>query len=247
MRSGVPMAFAHRGHNVAFPENTLAAFQAAYDLGIRFLETDIRSSRDGVPFVFHDADLLRLHGDPRKIADLSAAEIDDIRLDGQHPIPRLDALLEAFPEAYLNLDAKSEDGPEILADRLRAHRAEGRVCIGSFSDRRIKRTLNALGQNVCHSVGTASAVRFFLAARLGIPLTFSADCVQFPIRFKGVRMTDHQTVRFAKRVNLGFHVWTVNSVEKINDLVRLGVQGIMSDDCVLLKAELEKAGRWTAF
>ena len=247
VRSGVPLAFAHRGHNVALPENTMAAFQAAYDMGIRFLETDIRSSRDGVSFVFHDADLTRLNGDPRKIGDMSAAEIEAVRLDGSHPIPRLDDLLEAFPDAYFNLDAKSEDGPEAMAQVLLAHGAAARVCIGSFSDKRIRRTLKAMGQDVCHSLGTGSAVRFYLGARVGLRQNFGADCVQFPMRHKGVRTTDRQIVNFARKVGLSFHVWTVNSPDVMRYLMDLEVQGIMSDDTALLKSELLARNRWTAF
>ncbi len=54
-----PRLFAHRGASTQAPENTLAAMQAAADLGVYGLETDITVSRDGVLFLMHDATLGR--------------------------------------------------------------------------------------------------------------------------------------------------------------------------------------------
>jgi len=67
-----PIAFAHQGGASEFPENTLPAFDNAYRLGYRYMETDVHASRDGVLFAFHDADLQRTCGRPGLIRDLSA-------------------------------------------------------------------------------------------------------------------------------------------------------------------------------
>ena len=54
-----PIRFAHRGSRVLWPENTAEAFQGAVDLGFRYIETDVRITRDDVVVVFHDATLDR--------------------------------------------------------------------------------------------------------------------------------------------------------------------------------------------
>jgi glycerophosphoryl diester phosphodiesterase len=54
-----PRLFAHRGAGALAPENTLAAMQAAADLGVYGLETDVSVSADGVLFLMHDAGLAR--------------------------------------------------------------------------------------------------------------------------------------------------------------------------------------------
>ena len=87
---------AHRGfHNAkrGRPENTLAAFDAAVDARYA-IECDLHVSADGIPVVFHDADLERLTGEPGAIRDRTAAELGDLRVAGTGEwIPTLDELL----------------------------------------------------------------------------------------------------------------------------------------------------------
>lgn len=52
----------HRGASLAYPENTLASFTQAIADGADAIETDIHLSRDRVPLMFHDPDLLRTTG-----------------------------------------------------------------------------------------------------------------------------------------------------------------------------------------
>lgn len=51
---------AHRGYAKYFPENTLVAFAAALDSGAAYIETDVQLSKDGVPVLFHDNDMMRV-------------------------------------------------------------------------------------------------------------------------------------------------------------------------------------------
>lgn len=53
---------AHRGWPARFPENSLTGMRAALDAGARYVEFDVQFSRDAVPVVLHDADLLRVTG-----------------------------------------------------------------------------------------------------------------------------------------------------------------------------------------
>ena len=90
---------AHRGHKVGAPEQTLAAYGLAIDLGAEMIEADLRFSRDGVPLMLHDARLERTTNGRGSVADVDWAEI--ARLDagswfgapyaGQR-VPRLDDL-----------------------------------------------------------------------------------------------------------------------------------------------------------
>lgn len=90
-------AFAHRGLHGAegvpgSSENGMAAFDAAIAAG-HGIECDVRASRDGVAFVFHDARLTRMAGRDGEIAALDAAILDGVTLPDGGAIPRLSALL----------------------------------------------------------------------------------------------------------------------------------------------------------
>ena len=69
---------AHRGASEAAPENTIAAFNRALDAGVNAIETDIRLSRDGVPVLVHDENLLRVASSAARIEELTAAELAEV-------------------------------------------------------------------------------------------------------------------------------------------------------------------------
>ena len=57
----------HRGLSHYYPENTRASIDGAITAGLYGVEVDLRSSRDGVPFLVHDVRLKRIAGDPRRV------------------------------------------------------------------------------------------------------------------------------------------------------------------------------------
>ena len=69
-------------------------------------------------------------------------------MHGTEPIPTLDELLDAWPEARLNIDCKSEDGTRPLVEAINRHDALDRVCLTSFSDRRV-RSLRRMLEDGC--------------------------------------------------------------------------------------------------
>ncbi|MCL6698724.1 glycerophosphodiester phosphodiesterase [Sphingomonas sp. NSE70-1] len=89
------MGFAHRGlHGPGVPENSLAAFRAALDIGAG-IECDVRLSGDGQVMVFHDHDLRRLCASALAVESTPAATLAAQKLydSGEH-IPRLSEMLD---------------------------------------------------------------------------------------------------------------------------------------------------------
>jgi len=102
-------AVAHRGYSARFPENGLPAFAAAIEAGAAAIETDVRSSADGVLVCLHDPDLRRLAGSPVTVAGATLAELRAILGDGRPP--RLDEVLDlARNRVDVMLDMKLADG-----------------------------------------------------------------------------------------------------------------------------------------
>jgi glycerophosphoryl diester phosphodiesterase len=73
-----PLIIGHRGASAVAPENTLAAFARAYQDGADGIELDVRLSRDGVPFVIHDA-TIHYHGLPKRfVSRMSSDQLKEI-------------------------------------------------------------------------------------------------------------------------------------------------------------------------
>ena len=239
-----PIPFAHRGGAGVFPENTLPAFQNAVNSGYKYLETDVHSSKDGEVFAFHDDSLDRVTEHSGKISELTSKEISNIQIDNFAKIPTLLELLETFPEAKLNIDPKADSVVQPLTDLLKHTNSVSRVCIGSFSDKRIKHIRKELGSGLCVSAGPQKVVKF-LAGKLTFS-KFKSDyhCLQVPQRSGPVRIVTHDFVKRAHSRGLQVHVWTVDDPYEMNELLDLGVDGLMTDEPSILKNVLIKRGEW---
>lgn len=132
--------FAHRGlHDIkkGVVENTLPAFEAARDAGYG-MELDIRLTSDMQVVVFHDDDLLRLAGDPRKVRQLTLAELRAIPLAGREDarVPTLREVLDVVGgRTPLLIELKTGPGNDRLCRALMEHLEgyAGEVLVESFN------------------------------------------------------------------------------------------------------------------
>ncbi|MDA3039320.1 MAG: glycerophosphodiester phosphodiesterase [Actinomycetota bacterium] len=245
LHPGGPYGFAHRGGDERAPENTMAAFQHAVDEGFRYLETDVHLTRDGVLVAFHDVGLERVAGLRGAIADYTWAELERVDLGAGHGIPRLEDLFAAFPTARFNIEPKSDAAVAPLAGIVLARSLVPQVCIGSFKDARIDTARRLLGPELCTSPGPVAlarlAARSVTAAGRRRPTDFGA--VQIPPRFGKARLTAAQVDRYHD-MGLQVHVWTINDEAEMQRLFDLGVDAVVSDKVVVLKAVLSGRGHW---
>ena len=242
-----PIAIAHRGGAAEHPENTMAAFEHAVKLGYPCIETDVRATCDGVAVVFHDEDLDRLTDHTGPLVARDWAQLDDVRIEGKEPIVRLDALLGAWPDLRLIIDPKSADVVAPMIEVLRRTNARDRVCIGSFSARRLCR-IRAESPG-CTSCSPAEVVRL-RAQSWGVPTgKLAADCAQVPPRHPligglSIPVVDAAFLRTAHARGMPVQVWTVNDDAEMERLLDLGADGIMSDRVTALKGVFERRGLW---
>src|SRR5687768_17206786 len=103
-----PLAIAHRGGAGLAPGNTLTAFAMAAALGFRYLETDVRLTRDGELVCFHDATLDRVTEAHGRVSHRGVADLRHMLVEGREPIPTLAEALDAFPDCYFTVDMKDE-------------------------------------------------------------------------------------------------------------------------------------------
>lgn len=246
MNSSNIVPIAHRGASLVATENSFESFRKAFDLGYRVIETDIHSSKDGTAYIFHDNTLERLTGENLKISDLKDVDIDSLKVNKSSIIPRLSNVFEEFPEGLFNLDAKTWEATIPITNTVKKMACSSRVCIGSYNDKRIDAIIRELGVETCHSMGTSNVFKFYLGAQLGIKQNFTAQCIQLPIKQFGISLITQKILRHARKLGIKIHFWTINNSGLIQKLLELDVDGIMTDDCILLKTIMEKKHKWPA-
>lgn len=249
LKHSTPIAFAHRGGASDAPENTMPAFQRAIDLGYIYLETDVHATRDGVLLAFHDDDLSRTCGRPGLISELNYSEVSQARVNGTEPIPLLDDLLSTWPEAHLNIDCKSDQALKPLADRLAksiwSNDIFERVCIGSFSDKRLVALREQFGAKLCTSMGPREVTKLRLGSWVRRTGKFqNVHAAQVPVSQGPLTIVDKSFITAAHKADIQVHVWTIDDPFEINRLLDLGVDGIMSDRPAILKKIMVERNCW---
>jgi glycerophosphoryl diester phosphodiesterase len=115
-----PRIVAHRGASEDAPENTMAAFRRAWELGVECIELDVHVSRDGHVVVMHDKTTKRIGGRDKKIADQTLAELRELDVGAwKSPvfkgerIPTLGEVLASTP-AGRTVFVEIKSGPETI-------------------------------------------------------------------------------------------------------------------------------------
>jgi glycerophosphoryl diester phosphodiesterase len=260
-----PLAFAHRGGAAHAPENSWRAFELAVRLGYRYLETDLQATADGVLVAFHDRTLTRVCGRAGRVRRLSRAELSAARIDRTEPIPLLEDLLATWPDVRFNLDVKDATAIAPLPEVLRRTNAWDRVCVVSFSASRLRATRRALGRPVCMAASPFGTAMVRLGGPRGRrdrggpgqqgprqparpdqqwPLTdrlsrAGVHCVQVP-----ALMATESFIGRAQALGLQVHAWTVNDRPAMEQLLDLGIDGVMTDETVTLRDVLAARRQW---
>jgi len=227
------LRIAHRGASSERPENTLAAFRRALELGAEGIECDLRLCADGHVVVMHDPRLERTTNGRGLVRATSLADVR--RLDAGawygrdftgEPVPTLEETLElVLPRAMLNLELKCEgEDARMLAlatvAAVSQRRALDRVVFSSFDFATLLRVREASPH--AH-IGVLWNERRFgeaweRAREVGaIAVHPRAETVGEPV------------IAAAHERGLLLYTWTVNSRERIVELVRGGVDGVISD------------------
>lgn len=235
-----PRVLAHRGlvppDATAGTENSFMAVAAAHAAGATYVESDCHLTRDGTVVLFHDDDLRRVAGDPRRVADLTARELDAVMSD-RGGLLTLAQALDAFPTLRFNLDVKAGAAAVPVGRVVAPHTA--RVLLTSFSDsRRIAAMRAAMDAGAslrpATSAGTTVVSRTLIAValrsqRLVDRELSGVDALQIPERYGRFRVLSSRLIAAAHAAGVEVHVWTVNDPVDMLRLVAAGVDGIVTD------------------
>ena len=219
---------AHRGGSLESSENTFESFDYSISLGCKFIETDVQLSSDGIPYIFHDNNLKRQFGINKLFHSLTAEEIDKLRIDGLHEIPKLRDVLHKYRETYFQIDVKTDEVVIPALEVIYEMNANDRVCIASFSSKRLK-LVREKYSNICISMGPVELIKLILKSFGFYKKAIPGDCIQVPIYRYGFKIVTKRFVKFVKKSKLKIMVWTINDQKTMKKLIAMNVDGIITD------------------
>lgn len=242
-------AMAHRGGWLSIEdrsrENTWYAFAQAVAEGYRYLETDVHTTADGQLIAFHDSELGRLTNVSGPVNKHTWSELADARVGGSDPISLLEELLTEFSGTYFNIDLKDEAAVTVLPPLLAKLKAEERVCVASFSTRRL-RHFRALAPNVLTATTPVEAAWYTVGFGLRRRRLGAGAVMQVPASVASGRLAvvRPDVISAAHEAGCAVHVWTVDERSEMERLIDLGVDGIITNEIGQLKQLLIERGMW---
>jgi glycerophosphoryl diester phosphodiesterase len=242
-RSIKPWVIAHRGASGHAPENTLAAFERAVQLGATFIETDLHLTRDARFVAIHDSTLDRTTNGRGLVHDFTLAELKELdagkwfdREFMDERIPTLEEILEFSRKQdvvfYLELKYNAAWGMHhALVAALRNANSAARTVMISF-DPATLRAVNSLDPSLMIGLLIEKKTGDFLAVAAQVGAR--QICAAAGIITAEFVATSH---------GAGLHViaWTVNSADEMRAMMAAGVDGIMTDFPDRLRATIEDA------
>ncbi|HEY1557553.1 MAG TPA: glycerophosphodiester phosphodiesterase [Kofleriaceae bacterium] len=225
---GRPRVWAHRGDSANAPENTLAAFDRARQVGADGIELDVQFDGSGEVVVFHDAELARLCDRPGRMEELSAAERRELRVGGE-PVPTLAEVLAALDELEVDVEIKSMHFGRVgsLAEHTaRIIRESGRaeqVLVSSF---------DPLALLQFHRFLPDVALAFLFHDEQPLPLrrgwvsTWMGATLVHPQN----TLCTEDRVRAWHTAGMPINAWTVDDEPELVRLAKLGVDGVFCND-----------------
>ncbi|MBI3952334.1 MAG: glycerophosphodiester phosphodiesterase [Candidatus Doudnabacteria bacterium] len=210
----------HRGASGLEPENTIRSFKKAEDLGADIIEIDLRVSLDKEIVVFHDRSLKRLFGIRKSVAKTTLNQLKQISIAAGREIPTLAEVLETV-KAPINFHIKISGFERQLLEHLKKFSSE--VLISSDYPWVLKK-IRALDENVKLGLvmgkGELHLLPFikFLTSTLNL----------YSIHPRAV-LVNMFSIPLLRKLNKKIYVWTVNSEKIFNLMIRLGVDGIITD------------------
>ena len=245
LESTGPVVMAHRGgvadapagpDGEAIPENSDLAFARSVGLGVRYLESDIRTTADGVPILHHDEDLRRVAHFGARVHDLTWREVAAIRLPAGARLLRLDEALITWPGIRWNLDVKDDRSVAATVSALTRAHALDRVCIASFSRPRLLRLRQMLGPAAATCATWSEFASFLPGSKLATALSHrrrdgdpAPVVLQVPPRAWRLPLLTAGSVGAAHALGLQVHAWTINSATEMRQLLDIGVDALITD------------------
>ncbi len=233
MKRKLPKVIAHRGGRKWGPENTLAVFSKCVDAGFHGIELDIHRAKTGELVVLHFDDLTKTTNGKGLVKDKSLARLKKLSAGAWFSpefalqrIPTLQEVLDLVAgRLVINVEVKNAPDayPGIeddLIELLDAYGHSDKIIVSSFDHDFLKRF-----HEKAPSYKTGLLINGLL---LDLP-AYAADVGTAAWHPQFVNLRADQVKR-ARQAGIEVNVWTLNEVSEWLSAVRMGVDGIVTDD-----------------
>lgn len=234
-----PTIFAHRGASAHAPENTLAAFHLAVDLGAPAIELDAKLSKDGVVVVHHDQTVDRTtdgSGYVNKLPLAALREFDaGIKFSPKFKGEKIPTLSEVFEtvgrKIFINVEITNYTTPldllpKKVAELVKLHNLQEYVMFSSFQPLSIRRAHRILPD-----------VPLGLLASSGAKGRNARGIIDKPTPYQALHPDASDVTRKlidnAHTVGKRVHAYTVNDTDYMERFFSWGIDGIFTDDPAL--------------
>lgn len=237
-----PLVLAHRGASAYAPENTIAAFNLAFEMGADGIELDVTLTKDGIPIVIHDDTVDRTTSGKGAVKELTLEQIKQLDASYQFEkyrgeplrVPTLKEVLQAIGKrGIVNIELKSTtlktDGIE--AATLAVIKETGtaaNIILSSFNPFALQR-MHALEPRLPRGLLYAPNLPLYLRRAWLRPLA------RVTAMHPHCSMVDARFVAWAKGKGLEINTWTTDDPAEMKRLVDLGVDAIMTNQPDVLR------------
>ncbi len=231
--------YAHRGASQYAPENSMEAFQLAYDMGADGIEFDVQMTKDGHLVVVHDEEISRVSDGNGYVKDLSLKDMGQFQFNRTHPkfngikVPLLEEVIDHFVQKktksgidfLFNIELKNnlfsyEGMEEKVLKIVRDKKVRERTLFSSFSHVSMLRL---------REMEPEAKVAFLYCDGI-------MDIAEYAERYKvntvhpaWYHLNRKETLEALKEKGIEINIWTVNSGKEIRKFCDMGVNGIITN------------------
>ena len=254
------MVFGHKGCGDV-PENTLMSFDKGLKDGADVLEMDLRMTKDGVIVVMHDAFLEGQTNATGWVRNLTVAQLKKLDAgyrfspDGGETfpfrgqgctVPTLEEVFKRYPCVKMNIDLKTRNplmAKKVVDLLIKYHRADITIT-GSFWHNNVRRLREEMKKRCVNDITCASSDEVqddILSANAKVPpLASPLKVFQVPPYHQGIQVITGEFVKRAHANGRYVTPWTINDEKEMESLLKLGVDGIVTDRPALARKVIEK-------
>jgi len=218
------LSIAHRGASAYAPENTMLSFSKAIELGCDMLELDVHLCSTGEVVVIHDHTVDRTTDGKGDVGSLTLEEVRGLDAGFGEKVPTLEEVLElSMGRTGLNVELKGKGTPGPVLGSLKAAldggwRAQDLI-VSSFDPQLLLEFSKG---------GSGIPMGFLIDRRPDLSIEFALELGASSVHTNHA-FTTWEFLYKAHRAGLKVNVWTVNEAKDIQDMIALGVDGVISD------------------